>query len=230
MGITDTNLKTAQSDNVLGHWYKRVAFFYDPLVHMDLFPVGGEGQCRNTFTALIDPKPGEQIAELCCGTGAITMALAKMVGTPTIMASDLSQDQVRVAKWKGKIRRVDINFEVHDASCTPYPSEFFDKIVVSRALHEIQKSRRVLIYQEVQRILKPGGVFYLCEPHRPKKGRGRFWIDFIFWKWNPEHITAFEFMEGLNKELTEAGFKLLEKRFSNYNTFQHLKCVSEHWE
>jgi len=222
---TEATLQRAQSDNVIGHWYKMFAYFYDPVVHIGLFPVGGESQCRNTFIALIDPKPGERIAELCCGTGAITMALARKVSNPVIMASDLSSAQIRIAKLKAGIRNVDINYSVHDASCTPYPSESFDKVVVSRALHEIEKERRMKIYQEIQRLLRPGGSFYLCETHRPSKGRGRFWIDFTFWKWNPERKTAYEFMEGLKEELTEAGFKILAKRLSNYSSFQHLKLI-----
>ncbi len=222
---TESPLQRAQSDNVIGHWYRTLAYFYDPAVHLDLVFVGGEGQYRNTFITFIDPKPGERIAELCCGTGAVTMALARKVGTPVIMASDLSRDQVRVAKFKSKIRNIDINFAIYDASNTPYPSGSFDKVVISRALHEIEKERRMKIYQEVQRLLKPGGIFCLGETHRPAKGWGRCWIDLIFCKWNPEHKTAYTFMEGLKEELDEAGFKIMAKQLSNCDTFQHLKVV-----
>ena len=220
---TEDTLHRAQADNVIGHWYKTLAYFYDPAVYLDLLFVGGEGRYRRTLVTLIDPKPGERIAELCCGTGAITMALARKVGNPGIMASDLSRDQIRVAKFKTKIRNMDINYAICDASNTPYPSNVFDKVVISRALHEIEKERRMKIYQEAKRLLKPGGIFYLGETHRPLKGWGRLWIDTVFWKGNPEHKTAYEFMAGLKEELTEAGFRILSKQFSNCDTFQHLK-------
>ncbi len=155
------DLNNARADNILATQYKWFAYVYDPIVwFLELF-TGGERNWRRKFCRFIDPKPGENIAEFCCGTGAVTLWLAKYTDVNRIVACDLSTHQIRVAKFKARILRKQIEYSLQDASSTSYASSHFDKVVISGALHEIKKSRRLAIYNEVYRILRSGGLLYL---------------------------------------------------------------------
>ena len=174
---------------------------------------------------MIDPKPGEDIAELCCGTGAITLRLAERLDGPGIVACDLSPDQIRVARFKARLRGKAIDFSVQDASRTPFPASHFDKVATSAALHEIERPRREAIYEEVKRILKPGGSFFVTEPDLPAGGWGRIWFRIVFGPWNPERRIVRELIDGgLESELGDAGFRIEERSHASFGVFQNIRC------
>lgn len=213
-------LTEAKKDNVIADHYRFGAYVYDITVGFFNLFVGGAGRWRKTVVDLVSAGPTDKIAELCCGTGAVSLRVAKKTGEP-VYACDLSPDQIKVAKWKSRLFRRNVIFSVQDASCTDYPKGFIDKVIISGALHEIKKDRRMAIYEEVKRILNYGGNFYTSEPVRPEKMWGRESFDFMFGKWNPEHDTAYELIDGgLEQEIGEAGFTLVESRYSNFGIFR----------
>jgi len=222
--VTDEHINNAKKDNVSSDWYRYGAYIYDPYFWAITLLSGGSSKWRHKFINFIDPKPGDAIAELCCGTGGVTTELAKIEDLPQIVACDLSPDQIRVAKRKAKKNRLDIDYSVQSASHTSYPSSFYDKVLLSDALHEIRIRTRRAIYKEVLRLLKPNGSFYVTEPERPQgRWKGFFW-DFFF-RFNPEGETARELIDGgLERELIEAGFILEDKSISPNEDVQYLKC------
>lgn len=221
----EKSLREARSDNAIGEWYRFEAYIYDPYLWFLWLFFGGIGKWRSTFCDLIDPKPGQEIAELCCGTGSVTFRLAKRVGVDGIVACDLSPDQIRVARFKARLRRNPIDFSVQDASNTSFPTSHFDKVVISVALHEIVRSRRQAIYGEVKRILKPGGHFFVTEPNLPDNLWGRTWFKILFGPWNPERKTARELIDGgLESELGDAEFHIEESALASFGLFKNLRC------
>lgn len=216
---------SAKVDNVISSHYRIGAYLYDAIVFALQLFVGGVSRWRRTVIELVDPAPGENILELCCGTGSVSLRLAKRGGLK-IWASDLSSDQVAVARFKARIMRRDVAFSVQDASNTCYPGAFFDKVVISGALHEITKERRRGIYREVIRVMKPDGAFIVSEPNRPDKGWGRECFESAFGKWNREHDTVYELIDGgLEQELQAFGFRRETSRLSNFGIFKSIRCV-----
>jgi len=119
-----------------------------------------------------------------------------------------------------------VEFTIQDASNTSYTPSFFDKVIISGALHEIKKERRKAIYNEVKRLLKNNGYFYVSEPDLPEHGWGRVCFEFMFGRWNPEHNTAYELINnGLENELSEDGFKLENSCISNFGVFKSRKYL-----
>lgn len=211
---------TAKEDNVISSNYKMGAYFYDAIVFLLQLFVGGVNKWRNSVVALADPLADEKILELCCGTGSISIKIKKHINCK-VYASDLSPDQIKIARRKAKKLKQTIEFSVQDASNTSYPSSFFDKVIISGALHEIKKERRLAIYKEIQRLLKNKGSFIASEPDRPEKGWGLECFEFIFGKWNPEHETVYELSHnGLESELADLGFLHEKSCTSNYGIFK----------
>jgi ubiquinone/menaquinone biosynthesis C-methylase UbiE len=210
----------AKEDNVISDQYKIGAYFYDAIVFFFQLFVGGSSKWRKSVVDLANPLPNEKILELCCGTGAVSLRISKKLKSK-VYASDLSSDQIRVAKWKAKLLKRNIDFSVQDASNTSYPTSFFNKVIISGALHEIKKERRLVIYHEIRRLLKDNGTFIASEPDLPEKGWGRESFEFMFGKWNREHETVYELVkDGLENELADVGFVYEKYSTSNFSIFK----------
>ena len=215
-----------QSGSVHQATYRIVAYIYDLWVGFLLFPIGGWSLWRRTFVEFVSPKPGDRIVELCCGTGAVTFDLAKKEKGAYLYASDLSPDQIRVAKWKSRKKNFEVEFSIQNASSTTYKSSFFDKIIVSAAFHEMTSDLRIRILKEISRLLKPEGFFYITEPEKSKNRWVNIWLfKIVFNSWHPETKAVLEFINGkIDKELKETGFKVDEKIQEKDWYFQCLKC------
>ena len=99
---------------------------------------------------LLDPKPGERILDLGCGTGQLTAEAAQrgaeMVGV------DSSPEMIA----RARVNFPSVHFAVADATTLPYLREF-DAVFSNAALHWVRDQRRALV--SVARALKPGGRF-----------------------------------------------------------------------
>lgn len=218
-------MKEARSDSALGAWYRFGAYVYDLELWLLWLFLGGIGTWREAFCDLVDPRAGERIAELCCGTGSVALRLARRAAAVGIAACDLSPAQLRVARFKARLAGRALDLSVQDASNTSYPSAHFDKVVISAALHEIARHRRRAIYEEAKRILKPGGSFLLSEPSRPSGLWGRIWFKIIFNPLNPETPTVLELIDGgLEGELADAGFRVDDVSLVSFGMLKNIKC------
>jgi ubiquinone/menaquinone biosynthesis C-methylase UbiE len=215
----------ARKDNVIASHYRIGAYFYDIIVHGLQVFIGGATTWRNSFVRFIHPRRNETLLELCCGTGAVALTLSKRIGGP-VWASDLSIDQIRVACFKARLLRRNVNFSVRDASSTGYPSSFFDAVIISGALHEITPQRRLIIYREIRRVLRPHGRLFITEPDLPANRWGAVCFEFMFGQWSQEHETAYQLVHGgLEAELAAAGYHLETTSSSNFGVFKHRRFV-----
>ena len=206
--------------------YRVFAYLYDLENWLLTLPAGGQQSFQKEFIDLVDPEPGNSILELCCGTGNITQMLAKRVGEGAkITASDISPDQLRIAKWKANKNNLDIDYSLQDASKTSYPPAAFDKVVISGAFHEMESETRKAVFTEVIRLLKPGGSFIVSEFNRP-----RHWLGSVFFRLhnNPlnqeRHIISQLVDGGLESELSQAGFTVEEERLAMFEVAHFLRC------
>lgn len=96
----------------------------------------------------------DQVLEIACGTGIISLGIAKNV--KHIVASDISEKMIDVAQEKQKAANIDnINFEVADASKINCPDNYFDKVLVFNLLQLIHEPGELL--SEVYRVLSNKG-------------------------------------------------------------------------
>ncbi|MBJ7539154.1 class I SAM-dependent methyltransferase [Marinomonas transparens] len=84
-----------------------------------------------------------------CGTGQASVDLAAYF--EKVEASDICESQIAKATPHRKI-----HYQVSPAEHTPYPDDYFDVICVAHAIHWFDLEA---FWQEVCRVLKPGGIF-----------------------------------------------------------------------
>ena len=105
--------------------------------------------------------PQLKVLDLGCGTGAVTLHLARRGFT--VRALDQSPDMIAIAE--GKVERAglrgNVTFHVGDAVSLPFEPDEFDLVTSQRVLHHLPDIRPA--FAEVDRVLKPGGWFYLSD-------------------------------------------------------------------
>lgn len=84
-----------------------------------------------------------------CGTGQAAIDLAAYFNR--VEASDISESQISEATPHRKVQ-----YQVFPAEKTQYPDNYFDAICVGHALHWFNLDE---FWQEVKRVIKPGGLF-----------------------------------------------------------------------
>lgn len=110
------------------------------------------------------PRPGGDFLELGCGQGAGVEFLFEYFGAGRVVAVDVDREQVELAGRRLHDRYTDrLDLRVGDAADLGDPPHEFDAVFSFNVLHHIEAWRNAIA--EAARVLKPGGVFYLCDPY-----------------------------------------------------------------
>ena len=111
-------------------------------------------------------KPGMEVLDLGCGSGAFTTFVARAVGEQgKVYAVDIQPEMLRQLERKlSKAENRQLkNIELKQASAYDLPFEdgALDLVYMVTVLQEIPDTARVL--QEIRRVLKPGGILAVTE-------------------------------------------------------------------
>ncbi len=103
------------------------------------------------------PQPGEQVLDVACGTGVVTLAVAVAVGpSGGVLGVDLSAGMVASATSRTQAVGVtQARFARMDAEALALPEASFDLVVCALGLMYVPDTDAAL--REVQRVLRPGG-------------------------------------------------------------------------
>jgi ubiquinone/menaquinone biosynthesis C-methylase UbiE len=112
------------------------------------------------IVAKVLPLPGH-VLEIGTGKGRFLAAMAKHADCITTL--DVDPKQQRAAKLHVRQTRAgrQIRFVIHDAEHLPWPDASFDTVASVNTFHHLEHPMRV--FQEMLRVLKPGGKLILCD-------------------------------------------------------------------
>ncbi len=114
---------------------------------------------RIATTKAVDPKPGERILDVACGTGTSTASLAK--GGARVVGADFSPGMIAQAREK----HPELEFVEVDATKLPFGDDEFDAVTISFGLRNIVDPHAALA--EFYRVLVPGVRVVICEFSSP---------------------------------------------------------------
>ena len=201
-------------------FYNRIhSNYYDLMVKCLMFPFGGESKWREKMLGPISFSKKEKILDMCCGTGGATLFISrKAINGSTITGIDLSYGQLKHAKKRNYL--CDVKFIEGDVTDTSYPDNYFDKVLITHAIHEMKREIRLKTLRESYRILKENGQLSVLELDKPKSIFLRLFIFIWFLYWLPfnfETPTRRDMLRiGVVNEVKEAGFADVRK-YSIYN-------------
>ena len=112
----------------------------------------------------------EKVLDLCTGTATNALEIAKSKPLSKVIGIDLSKDMLKIAQ--GKVERSKVpNIKLYhmDATNMRFLDKFFDKILLSLVLHEVEENLAEKILAEAKRVLKDNGEIIVTEWEKSRK-------------------------------------------------------------
>lgn len=173
-------------------------------------------------------EPGDRVLDLGCGEGRHALSIYMSENVESIGVdlchSDLLTAQQRFEHFvEPENNSKSLSLSVANAMNLPFADNTFDKVICSEVLEHIPDYRAVL--EEIDRILKPGGVFAASVPS--------YWPERICWLLSYEyhaveggHIRIFRARE-LRKDIEKLGMQHYRRHWAHalHVPFWWLKCL-----
>jgi SAM-dependent methyltransferase len=140
---------------------------------------------------------GEAFADVGCGTGSTTAALARRFALDAV-GVDRSAEMLSAATARGC---AECRFVRARAESLPFADDSFDRVLMQTTVHLMDRDRA---FPEVRRVLRPGGrlVVLSVDP----AGIDEFWLADWFPSYAAIDRARFPDLETLDDELSRAGF------------------------
>ena len=116
------------------------------------------------FMETVDVNPGERVLDVCAGTNAIGIALLCREPTLEVHAIDRSAAMQEVGRQRAEARGFRIHSVIGDVHSLPFPDNHFDVVTLQFASRHLRVRR---VFEEIHRVLKPGGRFHHSDMLRP---------------------------------------------------------------
>ena len=117
-----------------------------------------------------NPKAGDLALDICCGSGDLTMMLAKQVGIEgKVIGLDFAPEQLAIARQKQikQCPHLSINWVEGDALNLPFDDDYFNCATMGYGLRNVTNISLAL--QELHRVLKPQAKAAILDFHRPSQ-------------------------------------------------------------
>ena len=201
--------------------FDRIAGVYDLM--NSAMTAGMHHRWRARAVDAAEIGPGDAALDVCCGTGDLTIELARRVGPEgRVLGSDFSERMLDLARDKsvpeGAARPV---FEWADALALPHDDAKFDAVTVGFGVRNLLDLDAGIA--EMTRVLKPGGrlvILEITQPQRPPLSTFfSIWFDRLVpligtlagdrdaYSYLPESVKRFPPPEGLAAKLDAAGLE-----------------------
>ncbi len=130
-------------------------------------------------------RRGQALLDVACGTGLMTVAAAKILGSPeTITGLDPSEGMLEEAR-----KKVAARFVVGRAEELPFAEASFDFLTMGYALRHVTSLEAT--FCEFHRVLRPGGRVLILEVTKPSNRAGAWLFRLYFGKIYPALTQLF---------------------------------------
>ena len=114
------------------------------------------GPCARILIQEADPKPGERVLDVGCGTGIVAREVASRLGTTaTVTAVDLSANMFAVARAAAAGEGLTIEWREGNAEQLPFHDDAFDLVLCQFALMFVADKAAALL--EMRRVVNESG-------------------------------------------------------------------------
>lgn len=156
----------SSEDVVMRNEMARMADSYDS--YMRRITLGREHVLRELTVNLAQIKPGDQVLEVGCGTGTLSLAAKQKVGpTGKVYGIDMIPQMIELSQRKAAQAGADITFQLGSIDAIPFPANQFDAVLCSFMIFHMSEAVRRQGIQEIQRVLKPQGRLLVLDVTPP---------------------------------------------------------------
>ncbi len=137
--------------------------------HMSgLLGTGVNGRNSRMVVEMAQIKPGDQVLDLGCGTGSLTLTAKGYTGpTGAVYGIDASPEMIEAAQNKARQSGNEVIFEIGLIEKIPYPEATFDVVINRLVMHHLPDDLKRQGLAEILRVLKPGGRLFIADFNPP---------------------------------------------------------------
>ena len=134
------------------------ALTVEDVAPLDQFHTGGLAATRELIKYADDVRPGSRVLDVGSGLGGAARVLASAHGCH-VTGVDITKEFCEVAALLSRLTRLEhlTDFRQGDATALPFADCQFDLVLTMQIQMNIENKRR--FYEEIFRVLKPGGRF-----------------------------------------------------------------------
>jgi len=129
-----------------------------------LMGLGVNGPNSRMIIEMAKIKPGDKVLDVGCGTGDLTLTAKKYAGASgSAYGIDASPEGIDIAGKKAKRSGSETVFEVGLIEKIAYLDATFDVVISRLVIHHLPDDLKRQGFNEIYRVLKPGGLFFLAD-------------------------------------------------------------------
>jgi demethylmenaquinone methyltransferase/2-methoxy-6-polyprenyl-1,4-benzoquinol methylase len=215
---------------------ERIAAMFDRIVpHYDLMnrlmTIGLDRRWRAAAAAAAAPPPGRPVLDACCGTGDLSLAVARHYPDAAVTGLDFSQAMLGSARAKAARAGARIEFVCGDLLALPFADASFGAVTVGWGVRNVADLKRA--FAEMVRVSAPGARVVCLEATRPAGAVGRrfhaVWFERVVpamgalvtgdaeaYAYLPASVRSFPDAEGLAAVMRAAGLQGVSYRLFGF--------------
>ena len=184
-------------------FFGKSAPYYDTL--LNLLTLRQYARFQKRAIEVRAPKQGENILDICSGTGRVASWIAQAVGDRgEVVGLDIAESMVEVAQKRyGGLRN--LLFLQRDVTKPWDYQNYFDGVFASYALHELPEIKRQEALEHSCRALKEKGRMVIADFNPQVSGIAKIILIAFFKLFERDNLNFFSF--DLNEMLRRVGFK-----------------------
>ena len=147
---------------------------------------------------------GKKVLDIGCGYGWFENYCIKL-RAEEVEGVEISESDLKTAR--DYIKNKNVNFSVASALKLPFENNYFDTVVAWEVIEHIPKNTEKKMFNEVHRVLKENGIFYLSTPSSAVLSK---YLDPAFWLIGHRHYNIQELVDfGMRNNFADEKLKVV---------------------
>jgi len=144
--------------------YRALTRAYDPVAAA----LVREREWKEELVRQVGLQPGMRALDLGCGTGTLTLLLARSCPDAEVVGLDADEGALALARRKAEQARLEIALQRGRAEAPPFAEASFERVVTSLVLHHLPTAGKLQALARARALLRPGGTLHVADWGRPR--------------------------------------------------------------
>ncbi len=150
---------SAESEFTPALGFRWLTRLYDPVLRATL----KEEKFKGMLVEQAGIGPGQRVLDLGCGTGTLTIMLARACAQAEVVGLDADPEVIEIARRKITAAGVRVELFQAMAFAPPFEAKSFDRVVSSLVLHHLSRADKQRTFSKLRELLKPDGELHIAD-------------------------------------------------------------------